>query len=216
MAQVVVSLQTKGFRAQLAQLNKRVQQRVLLQSVTLGARFINKEAVKRAPRGLSQPGLASSDYVGQAKRNGDRAEVTFGFSAQHSQVMDQGFKVAIIKPIRAKRLFVPLSRRAVRQGPTTGAIRALAASKAAGPGSGSGGTKQASKAKAGGLVHGKDFLLLKEVKTPPLRKGASNKGPNRFMTRARNFVQKNKSLSLITVRLIDVAIAQSAKGGSAQ
>ena len=106
-------------------------------------------------------------------------------------MMDIGFRKKVIRPIRAKKLFIPISRRAHRIGPTRGAIRGLVATTT-----------------RGGLQYGTDFVLVSSVRTPTARRG-SRKGPNFYFTSANEDAISSGRITKVIGASLDRAIRKA-------
>lgn len=116
-------------------------------------RDMMNEARRKAP--YEQGNLKNSAVVGQARKlSSFRWQQYNRFTARYANIQNTGFKRKVLKPKRAKALFIPLNERARRMGPDR-SIR--------------------------NLVNGVDYIFRKRVYTPPIRRGSA-RGPNRFLS----------------------------------
>ncbi len=170
---ISASIETSKIEASLGALSKMVDSSDYKRAIEGAAEIATSLGQKRAPRGFGN--LANSDFVEKAKVERSRGiiSVRFGFSSRHASIMDSGWKTKVIRPKKAKRLFIPISERAKRIGSTSGASRRLLGSTG-----------------RGGLAYGKDFVLAKKVVTPAPREGGhvgrdgERKGPNFYFSGA--------------------------------
>lgn len=126
------------------------------------ARQIMAEAKRRAPYRFGE--LRESDFIRPRQGFGRSLSVTMGFAAQHAAVMDQGWQVEVIRPVRARALFIPLSRRASRLSSASG-----------------GRLGQLLKTRGSALKRGVDFVFAQSVRPPKPVKGR-RKGPNYYFS----------------------------------
>lgn len=169
--------------------------------VLQAAEFVISKAQKRAPTGFGR--LKNTDFVERVTERNDSFSVELGFSAPYAAIQDLGWKTATIKPRKAKKLFIPLSRRARRVGPTKGATRAVV-----------GGTGR------GGLQVGKDFVFADKVKTPKAQEGGhvgadgEQKGPNFYFSGALKKSAKSGVILRIVNRVVRAGIGRRLNGGA--
>lgn len=180
----------RGLRRLAQQYGKRVAE----QAGLVAAEAIMGEARRKAPFRFGE--LRDSDVVEVQNRGGRRGEggkeVIFGFNKSYAAVMDRGWRVPYIEPVRASGLWIPLTRRAARRGPQKrggnvrrktrrnrgGNSRASTSNpKVRGIGRGRGGGRQAGRRQ--------DFIIVPRVKTRKARPG-SKTGPNFYFTNTVN------------------------------
>ena len=104
----------------------------------------------------------------------EKATVRIGFNKNYAKQMDTGFEKRIIRPVRAKALYIPITRKGKRTGPTRGGIRRLQATRT-----------------GGGAVAGRDFVFRKSVKAPSVKTYGSRNGPNRYFTGTMDRIKRN-------------------------
>jgi len=134
-----------------------------------GAESIIAEAILKVPVDMGE--LQQSTDIQRLSKGVYR----FGFFKSYAKVMDQGFNKKIIKPVKAKALFIPITRRGKRSGPARGGIRRLGASRA-----------------SGGAIAGKDFIFRKSMKAPRMKAYGSRRGPNRYFSGTVKKMTSNK------------------------
>jgi hypothetical protein len=118
---VSVKINTKNLQLSLKTLQLLVDSRAQMIGRQV-AYFVLRKAAIRAPRRFNSPGLKGSFAVERGRR---RNEVNFGFNTSYAEIMDRGWRTPIIRPKRAKALFIPLTRRGARRGPLKGQSRVL-------------------------------------------------------------------------------------------
>jgi hypothetical protein len=115
-----------------------------------------KQSDKRAPKGFTGD-LKRSRFL-RNNNSTSTSGVEFGYRSRYANIMDRGFRKHIIRPIRAKALFIPRNARAQR----------MREAGALGPGS--------------GLVIGRDFDLVARTRSAGPGRRFQRKGPNRYFS----------------------------------
>lgn len=134
--------------------------------------LINKAQLK-APVNFGD--LQRSQFLKKSiNAKGDRNGYRIGFNKNYAKQMDTGFDTKIIKPKKAKALYIPITRRGARTGPTSGGIRRLSQSRG-----------------QGGPQVNRDFVFRKSMKAPRVKTYGSQRGPNRFFSGTIERVQRN-------------------------
>lgn len=140
---------------------------------------INRRAGKIAPRFLGE--LKGSSEVERPTPK----YVRFGFNKKYAEIMDRGWRVSVIRPRKAKALFIPLTRRAARIGPIKTGVRSIKQGR----------KPRKKRVSVGGLrraIQGKfitkakqqtnaEFIFRMKVKTRKAVKG-SRTGPNYYFS----------------------------------
>lgn len=165
---------------------------IIRQAIYAAGASIGRKAAIRSPKlfGELQNSLEIENVVNNTVR--------FGFNKSYAEVMDSGWKTPIIKPKKAKALFIPLTRKGARQGPLKGDLRKLrnstgnpkkrrtkgkATKKSSVVSSAKRSTvskrKAASKKKS--RSGNEDFIFVKKVKTKKAVFGRRS-GPNKYFS----------------------------------
>jgi len=128
-----------------------------------GATMIVTESKLKAPVDFGE--LRDSEKVIRKRIDKKRGMYIFGFNRVYAEVMDRGFRERIIRPKKAKALYIPITRLGKRTGPQKGSRRGLSQSR-----------------NSGGAVAGRDFIFAKSVKAPKMKSYGSKRGPNRYFS----------------------------------
>lgn len=119
--------------------------------------------------------LRNSSYIKKTlNQKSDRNAYIVGFNKNYAKQMDTGFEKNVIRPVKAKALYIPITRKGKRTGPTKGGVRRLQASRT-----------------GGGAVAGRDFVFVKSVKAPSVKTYGSRSGPNRYFTGTMERLQRS-------------------------
>lgn len=176
----------------------------ITKAVFQSAYWLVSEMVRNAPMNLGS--LRNASTVGPSKQ---WYAAELGFNARHADVMDRGFKTKYIKPKKAKALYLPLTRAAIRRGPLHGALRNLSSSRG-----GKHAARLARRRKGGpGIIKtprptsrssrvrnrsatqraGQDYVFVRYIRTPPVRAALGPRGPNQYFSATIFSVRRDKS-----------------------
>lgn len=170
MADIGVTLSAKRVLEKLGRTSAAINAPNLDVVLRSAAEEVLARARRRAPFQFGR--LRDSDFVEDSPGTGRGRSVRFGFDTEYAGVMDQGWRTTVIRPVRAKALFIPLSARAARQGPR--AYRRL--------------------------KRGVDYTFAKQV-IPPKPKKFADKGPNYYFSGTLEEFQREASPSLLLLGL---------------
>jgi len=120
-------------------------------------------AKQKAPSNFGE--LIQSDFITRQSVTKKGGSYKIGFNKAYAAYMDRGFRTRIMRPIHAKALYIPITRRGMRTGPLRGSLRGLGQSRS-----------------SGGAVKGRDFVLRASAKKPRLKSYGSRRGPNQFFS----------------------------------
>lgn len=173
MATVDVKVNAQQVLQNLAGLEQAFSGREMASAVGILAERMTATARLRAPFRFGQ--LRDSDFADPVQILGRaKFRARFGFAANHAKIMDTGWDVSEIRPRTAKALFIPLSRRAARQGPRGRNL----------------------------IIGGQnpDAIFVKRVRTPKPKRGR-RKGPNFYFTSTVEDYTRERSPSIALLLL---------------
>lgn len=178
---IEITLDTKQIEKGIRDLVTRIRDKSIPDALVAGARVVLEDAKKRAPVGFTG-NLKKSAFLqlGQVRDQRGRFAggqgIQFGFNAPYATIMDIGWRKRIIRPVRAKALWIPLTRAAALRGPRKSTSARSLQRRVTGTRSGRGPRVRTQR-------QNRDFILVPFVRTRRPRAGAK-KGPNLYFTTA--------------------------------
>lgn len=195
---VSVRLNTKEFLQAVTDLRAAVGRREANSSFRKTASLVLNKAKKRAPRFTGD--LRGSSFIG----TGIGGNLVIGFDADQARVQDTGWTVPVIRPVRAKALFVPLtpaaaSRGAQRSGGKRRNVRRSSRRSAGRPG--------ITRPKP----NKKGFLILPYVKTRAVQRFGL-KGPNLYFTGTLDEMSRSGEILQSMTKEAQALLAKATRG----
>lgn len=148
------------------------------------SRLVLQKAKDRAPKGFFGD-LKKSGFIDKPVISKSELEIRLGFSSPYAQIMDTGWNVTEIVPVRAKVLYIPLTLAGAIRGPKRRGGRRRLANRPLG-------NPKGRSSRSRRKIKDQDYTFAKRVRVPKARKGR-RRGPNKFFSGTIADVSKDES-----------------------